>query len=209
MYFVVTGADRIGNLSVRRERYVEYILSLHRIFSYKVPVIGVLSELDETLSDTPPFDAFPFKILNKLHCGALDGYNKSEREFMSIKSLLPRMEELGISDNEFIIKSSGRYMLVNDSFFNKVKASQYDDSISSVIKLCDLDKNQQFTFLYAIRYKYFKEFYSSDISILRHKNVEQATIDFLKAKGLYDKTLFVNSLGILSNINNEGAFTIY
>ena len=207
MYFVVTGADRIGNLSVRRERYVEYILSLHRIFSYKVPVIGVLSEVDETLSDTPPFDAFPFKILNKLHCGALDGYNKGEREFMSIKSLLPRMEELGISDDEFIIKSSGRYMLVNDTFFNKVKASQYDDSICSIIRS---DNNiNQYTFLYAIRYKYFKEFYSKDVSILRYKNIEDATIDFLKDKGLYKGTIVLDNLGILANINNENSFMIY
>lgn len=210
MFFVVTGADHISDTTFRRERYVEYMLSLHRIFSYNLPVLGVLSEFDTTLTnDTPPFEQFPFTLLKKVNYGELDGYGKSPKEFLSIAMLLKEMDALCIDDDEFIIKISGRYMLVDDSFLSKVKEAQQNALVNAIIRLCDYD-TQQYTFLYAIRYKYFKQFYQQHVSILDYgKNIERATLEFLKDNHLFETTVTVDTLGILTHINNENVFRVY
>jgi len=208
MLFVVTGADRIEQPALMRERYIEYVLALHRIFSYKIPVFGVLSEVNTT-KDTPPFHEFPFTLMKTIDYGKLDGYGKSQKEFVSLATLVNEMENLPIQDDEFVIKISGRYMLVNDSFFHIVKDAQQNPQINTIIRLCDND-TQQYTFLYAIRYKYFKQFYRQDVSILKEgKNIERATLEFLYENHLFTTTLAVNSLGILANINNENTFKVY
>ena len=64
--FLVTGADHINNCNpiIKKARYIEYIIALHKIFYYSYPVIGVLSEVDkEYTEDRPPFESFPFQKL--------------------------------------------------------------------------------------------------------------------------------------------------
>lgn len=209
MLVIVTGADHIKQETaiIRRERYIEYMLSLSRIFSYDIPVAGVLSEFSPAV-DSPPFDTFPFLINEKLRLGELDGYNKSQKEFIAIGRLLTKLADKDIANHTFIIKASGRYLLTDDSFVRLVKASS-DSPTDAIIRLCDND-TQMYTFLFALRYNYFKEFYAQGISILDgNKNVERAVLEFLMKKGLLKKTLRVNHLGILANINNENTFVIY
>jgi hypothetical protein len=210
MLFVVTGADRVTNLSSRKERFVEYMMSLHRIFSYGFPVVGVLSEVDSSIDENcPPFSRFPFTILKTLKYGDLNGYTKSQREFMSITQLIPTMNNIEIRDADFVIKISGRYMLVNNSFVDTVAKHQSNPRVNAVVRLCDQD-TQQYTFLYAMRYTYFKKFYSQLPSILDGNiNIEKVILDFLKHSGLFDTTVVVESLGILANINNENTYTVY
>jgi hypothetical protein len=204
MHFIITGADHVSNTSLRRERYVEYMLALHRVFSYGLPVLGVLSEYAPS-ENTPPFSQFPFKLVKTIQRGALDGLGKSQKEFASISELLKDVTD--ISDDEFIIKASGRYMLVNDTFVNLVKEHETNPRVNAIVRLCD-QGTQQYTFLYAMRYKYFKQLHSHPM-FPSGVNVEQVTLDFIKTNGLLDTTLKVDSLGILANINNENNYTIY
>lgn len=202
--FIVTGAD----IEPRKERYIEYMLSLHKIFSYGFPVYGVVSEHIKD-KDNTPFSQLPFKKLTFIEKGNLDTFNKSPREFISIKCLLDEIQDLDIDDSTFVIKASGRYLILDDSFISLVKSNQLNPNVNSIIRLCDND-TQQYTFLYALRYKYFKAFYSQDHSILANdKNIEQATLEFLHANNLFETTLKVDRLGILTNINGEGAFRIF
>lgn len=203
MLFIVTGADHIPNTSIRKERYVEYMLALHRVFSYGAPVLGVLSEYDPS-EHSPPFSRFPFKVLKTIARGVLDGLGKSQKEYASISRLLSDVTD--ISDDEFIIKASGRYMLVNDSFVNLVKEHETNPHVNAIIRLCDQD-TQQYTFLYAMRYKYFKQLHSQPM-FPGGINIERVTLDFIKNNGLLDTTIKVNSLGILTNINNENDYKI-
>lgn len=100
-------------------------------------------------------------------------------------------------------------MLVNDSFFNTVKAAQQNTKINAIVRLCDND-TQQFTFLYAMRYKYFKQFYELDVSILNNsKNIERAALEFLKDNNLFETTLTLDTLDILTHINNENIFRLF
>jgi hypothetical protein len=203
MLFIVTGADHIPNISIRKERYVEYMLALHRVFSYGAPVLGVLSEYYAS-DQSPPFSRFPFKVLKTIARGVLDGLGKSQKEYASISQLLS--DVTGISDDEFIIKASGRYMLVNDTFVNLVKEHETNPHVNAIIRLCDQD-TQQYTFLYAMRYKYFKQLHSQPM-FAGGINIERITLDFIRSNGLLDTTMKVESLGILTNINNENEYNI-
>lgn len=208
--FLVTGADHIKgcNPILKRERYIEYTLSLHKIFHYSYPVIGVLSEYDkENNKDCPPFESFPFQTLTKIVRGEFDGYNKSIRECVSIIRLL--QEVPAIDDDTFIIKISGRYLIMDDSFITIVKNNVSNHNIVAVIKTAVNEQNEplQYTFLYALRYRYMKAFYekykhevSDDIS------VEYRIFEFLKQNQLLQSTIMVNQLGILANINNDDFF---
>ena len=204
MHFVVTGADHVSNTSVRKERYVEYMLALHLFFSYGIPVLGVLSEYAPS-ENTPPFSQFPFKLMKTIQRGALDGLGKSQKEYASISRLLN--DATSISDDEFIIKASGRYILVNDTFVNLVKEHETNPRVNAIIRLCDQD-TQQYTFLYALRYRYFKQLHSQPM-FAAGINIERVTLDFIKTNGLFDTTIKVNSLGILANINNENSYCVY
>lgn len=196
--FVVTGAD----IEPRKERNIEYTLCLHRIFSFGLPTYAVVSECGD--SGPGPFLSLSshFSKLVALRKG-LDGLNKSQKEFASIKVLLDTMD----LDNEFIIKVSGRYLLLNNSFVDMVKSAEKASNINAIVKLCDND-TQQYTFLYAMRFKYFKEFYQTTV-LPPAKNIERAVLEFIHARGLYETTLKVSELGILTNINGEGEFKIF
>jgi hypothetical protein len=114
---------------------------------------------------------------------------------------------MDLDDDEFIIKVSGRYLLLNDSFVNLVKSAENASNINAIVRLCDND-SQQYTFLYAMRFKYFKEFYQTTV-LPPGKNIERAVLEFIHAKGLYETTLKVSELGILTNINGEGDFKVF
>lgn len=202
--FIVTGAD----IEPRRERFIEYMLSLHKIFSYGLKVYGVVSEYSKN-KDTPPFSIFPFQTVKYIPTGVLDNLNKSPREFISIKCLIEEMNSLNIDASTFVIKASGRYLILNDSFVELVRNSQGNPNINSIIKVCDND-TQQYTFLYALRYKYFKAFYEQGLDAVPNgKNIEHATLEFLYKNGLFENTIKVDNLGILTNINGEGVFKVF
>ena len=208
--FLVTGADHIhdSNSVIKRGRYMEYMIALHKIFYYSYPVIGVLSEVDkEHTEDRPPFESFPFQKLISIYRGELDGYNKSVREGISILRLLQQVES--IHDNTFIIKISGRYVIMDDSFITPVK--QYTDKHNVVAIVRSIANNTgQFTFLYALRYKYIKEFYERyHHNVYDDTSVEYRIIEFLKEKALLDHIIMVDKLGILTNINNENIFRVF
>ena len=183
---------------------MEYMLALHRVFSYGLPVLGVLSEYAPS-ENTPAFSQFPFKLVKTIERGALDGLGKSQKEFASISELLTSVTD--VSDSEFIIKTSGRYMLVNDTFVNLVKEHETNPRVNAIVRLCDND-TQQYTFLYAMRYKYFKQLHSQPI-FAAGINIERVTLDFIKNSGLFDTTLQVDSLGILTNIANTNDYVVY
>lgn len=208
--FLVTGADHIHgcNPVLKKGRYIEYMIALHKIFYYSYPVIGVLSELDEThTQDRPPFESFPFQKLITINHGELDGYNKSMREGISIVRLL--QEVPSIDDHAFIIKVSGRYVMIDDSFVTTVKQHAANHNMVAVIRSA-VNDTAQYTFLYAMRYCYLKEFYERYHDTIEDDvSVEYRLMEFLKQKELLQHTILVDKLGILTNIDNNGTFQIF
>ena len=204
--FVVTGADIIPNITpiLRRERYIEYMLCLHKIFNYGFPVYGVLSEYHrENITDMPPFKNFPFKKIMYIDNGTLPSFKKSQCEIISINALLDNLNSDEIDDDTFIIKVSGRYLLLEDSFIDTVKSNLYS-TVQTIVKHNNI--NHVFTFLYALRYRYFKGYYEScsqsDIS------TENSLFFDLKSNNILDKCINLKRLGILTNVSNENTFEI-
>jgi hypothetical protein len=208
--FLVTGADHIHDCNpvLKRGRYIEYMIALHKIFYYSYPVIGVLSEVDkEHTDDRPPFETFPFQKLITIQHGELDGYNKSIREGVSIHRLLQEVQH--IANNTFIIKVSGRYVIMDDSFITTVKQHTYNYNVAAIVRSI-VNNTGQFTFLYALRYQYVKEFYERyQYDVHDEISVEYRIFEFLKEKSLLEHTIMVDKLGILTNINNNGTFQIF
>uniref|UniRef100_A0A6C0K914 Uncharacterized protein n=1 Tax=viral metagenome TaxID=1070528 RepID=A0A6C0K914_9ZZZZ len=203
--FITTGAD----IEPYIERYVEYMFSLHKIFSYNIPVYGVLSECSTIYnSKSAPFDKFPFNHLLKISSGDIQAHTKSLKEYMAIQLLLQSINSSSISDDTFVIKVSGRYLLIDDTFVNLVKETQSHLSIASIF--CKSQINQQYSFLYAMRYKYFKLFYSNVPALLAEgHNIEEVLQLFLNYHNLIGKSIEIDHLGILTNIDNHGGFVIY
>ena len=207
--FVVTGAHSIANISdiVARERYVEYMIALNKVFTYDKPVYGVLSECRADNQDCPPFDTFSMKKLLKLPVSFLqNAKTKSQREFLSIKELI---HDIQLKDDTFVIKVSGRYTIMKDTLYNLVETYKNDVNINAIICTPPEQPIQQYTFFFALRWKFFKEFFEMPLSYLGTKNIERAMIEYYEEKNLVGSILRIDKLDILANINNENKFQIY
>lgn len=209
--FVVTGAHAIPNVNdtLLRERYLEYMIALQKVFHYKLPTFGVLSEVESSLKHTPPFREFPFQHLKLLapqrlaHCKT-----KSQREFQSIQHL--NQEIQGLHEDTFIIKLSGRYIPIDDSFVNVVKQNIKNKDVQGIACLAkNVGHPLQYTFFFALRWKWFQKFYAQSLDALGSKCVEDFIIEFYLKENLVEKVLMVENLGVLTQINNENRFEIF
>jgi hypothetical protein len=204
--FIVTAADIIPNITpiLRRERYIEYMHCLHKIFNYEIPVYGVLSEYDrENIIDTPPFKKFPFNKVVYIDHGILPSLKKSHCEIIAINTLLDNLNPLEIDDDAFIIKISGRYLLLDDSFIDAVKLN-LDTTVQTIVKHNNI--NHVFTFLYALRYNHFKRYYKSYSQ--SDMSTENTLFSYLRTNNLLDNCINIKRLGVLTNVCNENTFEI-
>jgi hypothetical protein len=188
MLILVTGAD----IEPRKVREIEYTLCLYKVFHYKVPVVGVLSEWS---TQPTAFDRFPFQTCLRIPAGELQGW-KSRREYVSMHRL---MQQVDVQDNEFIVKVSGRYLILDDTFVATVQRHETGSADAVVMYAPDSSKERVCTFLFAVRAKTFREFLNSNI-VGEYESIEQVLCTFLKQKTVVS----VDSLGILTNINGEG-----
>ena len=192
--FIATLAQHVDKDEKYKEREKQYMYSLSRIFSYKLPVYGVLSE---TYNDKEfrPKTYFPFKQVVEIP-STLEMFGfltKSQKEFYSLKTAL---NDINMSDDTWVIKVSGRYMIIDDSFVNTVRSAS--DSIKAIIRTCD-DETQMYTFLYALRFKYFKEFFiENDLS--NNINLERVTFLNIIHSFSREEILMIDRLGIFCNV---------
>lgn len=209
MNFLVTCAYNIPNLNnnlcnIRNE---EYNIALNKIFSYNKPVYGIFSEMGSSNFEKPSFLNYNYNNINIIE-NTYKKYNalsKSQKEFCSIYDSLHLLKD--IPDNEWIIKLSGRYQLINDNLIETIK--QQNENIYAIIKPCD-NNTQCYTFCYAIRKKYFIEFFSN-FSIfyqIQYKNVEMVFYEFLMTK-YKNNTHFIDNLGIYADIANTSNYQRY
>ena len=207
---VVTGAHDIksANTTLLRERYIEYMIALHKVFSYGKPVYGVLSEYNEKQVNIPPFDGFTITKLLKLVDTDLTHYNtKSQKESYSINLLI---KDIDINDDTFVIKVSGRYVIIKDTFYNTVESLKTNMNVNGIICITEgVYPLQQYTFLYALRWKWFKKFYSESISNLEGHCVERFIVEFFEKENIIGSIVNVSKLDILTNINSENKFELY
>ena len=195
---LVTGAYGIPGLTkeLAIERTTEYLYCLSRILSFELPTYAVVSET-RNYPYKKVFDMFPFtKKLEIESTSELCASTKSQKEFVSLQQLCRLLDD--VDENTIIIKLSGRYLLLKDTFINTVLSA--DKSIDAVCCTCD-NGYQMYTFAYALRLKYVREYLLQDCSILGYENIERHLYMFIQKKNL--STLFLTKLDILANINND------
>jgi hypothetical protein len=127
---------------------------------------------------------------------------KSQKEFYSIKSLLNYID---LDDNTWIVKVSGRYMIYNDEFIETVKKSS--NNIKAIIKTCDNDA-QMYTFLFALRFKYFKDFFIN-YNLPNDMNLEKIILFYIQNNFSKFEINYINDLGIICNIDDCNEFTYF
>ena len=206
MHFLITGALNISNSSsiINEQRKIEYILCLHKIFNYNLPVHMVLSECNELEYKSSYFNMFNYTTTKIIENTEILGANtKSQKEFLSISEWIKNAPS--IDDSTWIIKLCGRYLLLDDFFITTVKS--LDDRYNAVLKI--IDNTLGCTFCFAMRWKYFKDFYSKPIELLGEKCVENFMIEYIIENKLTDSTINISNLGILTNIANDNKYTIY
>jgi hypothetical protein len=204
--FVITGADNIPNITpiLKRERYIEYMLSLHKLFQYTGPKIGVLSECNMDTINSPPFDKFPFDKLIKVQSGEIDSQNKAQAEFICINRLLETLDNMDISDDTFIVKATGRYNILNDILYNSVLENINNINIQIIGKTVD---KGMYTSFFAMRYKQFKNFYSMSPKLI-DRSIEYIIFDWIKENNLYYFLHRIDTLGILHHVSNCNHFSV-
>uniref|UniRef100_A0A6C0D720 Uncharacterized protein n=1 Tax=viral metagenome TaxID=1070528 RepID=A0A6C0D720_9ZZZZ len=199
MNIITTMAQHVDNDEKYNEREKQYMYTMARIFSYNIPVYCVVSETHNN-PEFKPKEFFQFEKLLEIHNTDINN-NKSQKEFNSIKSLLANVN---LDDDSWVIKISGRYLIYNDSFINTLKEQPI--SIKAVIKTCD-DNTQMYTFLFALRFKYFKQFFSDNLP--DNINLERILLLYIQ-HNLCDKQIkYIDSLGIFSNIADCNVFTYF
>jgi hypothetical protein len=197
--FFATIADVPKDNHLYIQRKQQYENGLNKIFSYNTPVHAVISETNNYTQDLLSVIDFPFTSLYNIpSTNVYNCINKSMKEYTSMQLAVQQFPQL--SDDTWIIKISGRYLITDDTFFNIVKSAP--DSCNVIGKIFGEDENyiQFYTFYYAMRYKYFKIFVEEHNYVLWAKNIERHLYDFVINRKLYDTTQFVNHLGIYANI---------
>ena len=198
--FFTTLAQHIENEEKYKEREKQYIYSLSRIFSYKLPVYGILSETHND-NNWLPRNIFPYTELLEIVSTEKE-MNKSQKEFYSLKTLL---YTINLNENTWIIKVSGRYMIIDDSFFNIVKSSNHN--IKAIIRTCD-NHTQMYTFLFALRFKFFKDFFLN-FNLPNNINLEKILLLYIQTVIQENDIIFLNHLGIFSNIADTNNFEYF
>ena len=189
--FIVSLAQNVDDNKYYDGREKQYMYALARIFSYNLPVYGVVSETHNNANFKPKYN-FSFKTI--LDISSTDKQmSKSQKEFYSIKAIL---NTINLDNNDWIIKVSGRYMIYNDIFINTIKSC--DDSIKAVIRICDND-TQMYTFLFGLRWKYFKEFFMN-VDLPNNINLERVILLYIQSKLNESEIKVIDELGIFCNI---------
>jgi hypothetical protein len=200
MIIITSLAQHIDNDEKYKEREKQYMYSMARIFSYNLPVYGVVSETHNN-SEFKPKNFFLFEKLVDIP-STDNNMTKSQKEFYSIKTLL---HNINLDDNTWVIKVSGRYLIYNDVFINSVKNSS--DNIKGVIRLCDND-TQMYTFLFALRFKYFKDFfYNNDLP--NNINLERIMLLYIQNMINKEDIKMVDDLGVICNIADCNIFRYF
>ena len=200
MIIVTTLAQHVDDDTKYNEREKQYMYTMARIFSYKLPVYGVVSETYNN-PEFKPKQFFPFEKLVEIESFD-NNMTKSQKEFNSIKSLL---SDICIDDDDWVIKVSGRYMIYNDVFIESVKNSS--ENIKAVIRTCDND-TQMYTFLFALRFKYFKEYFVK-YNLSNSINLERITLLYIQNILRDEEIHYVNDLGIICNIADCNVYTYF
>lgn len=185
IHLIITSANIKTHYEQRKEQYIKSISGAMACdyFFDSITVLECVSSYEDYLSAYPVYyskvsNTFPEKGLN---------------EMAHIKAFL---EQSAIDEKDLVIKLTGRYLLDDSSFFNKVKI--LEDRFDSIFKDdSDIYKGLGYhTFLYCMRKSRFLETINSlNFSKENLDPIEWGVKDFLKNK---ERHYLLDRLGIMA-----------
>lgn len=148
----VNDKSRDINYEDRKKSYISAITqTLSVLPSEIVPIIVENSGLRESYLDTFGCNVHYTNNNDKIYI------HKGVNELLDIKSAIDKYD---IKDDDMIIKLTGRYPVLNDSFFKTVINNPDKDAFVKFFNVCTLEflENDSVLGLFALRCKYLKEF---------------------------------------------------
>jgi hypothetical protein len=176
IYIIITTSihnkDGIINEEHRKERYIDSISNCLNIVnnrpthdSQQYLDIFPSYELDQIKIIVVENNGSRYTYLNTLDCdiiytnnNSIRTFHKGVNELLDIKQVI---QEYSIKDDDMIIKLTGRYKLLNDSFLNIVKNNiNTHDAFIKFFNVCTLEymRDDCILGIFAIRCKYLKQF---------------------------------------------------
>ena len=201
--FCITTAEISPNHVYHDLRRSEYHVSLERIKAYNKDILAVCSETHISSCIYELVQKYvPSKLIKPVHSTSeLGAITKSQQEYISMYELLK--DNTFLNDNDWVIKLSGRYLIIDDTLINNVINA--DDSTQFIGK--KTANNQIHTYFYAIRYGILRDFLFRGISYIGNNCIEKVLFDYLHNNSI--NTKFIESLGCLTNVANTGVYVIH
>jgi hypothetical protein len=141
----------------RKETYINAIRQVLSILPSEIhPIIVENNGLRETYLDTLGCDVQYTTNNNQIYI------HKGVNELLDMKSMI---DKYNIQDDDMIIKLTGRYTVLNDTFFKTVINNPDNDAFVKFFNVCTSEfvENDSVLGLFALRCKYLKQFnYSSN-----------------------------------------------
>ena len=151
----ITSKSLNNNDNHRQNRYIDCIQHLLKLIENDIDIKPIIVE-NNGFRDT---------YLNNLKCdicytnnNKLDFNHKGVNELLDIKEII---NQYNIKDDDFIIKLTGRYKILNLNFINFIKNNIYNyEAFIKFYNVCTLkyELNDCVLGLFCIKCKYIKEF---------------------------------------------------
>lgn len=192
-HLVITSANIGEDYENRKEQYVE---SINQVLKFK-SLFDTYSVLECTSKHEEYLEAYNLYYSNFSNTYIEKGLNE-------LQHLKAHIKEIGLNNNDIIIKLTGRYLLENDYFLTHARALFSKGLTNSIFKL-DNDVYEGLgyhTFLYAIKVDTFMKMFES----FSYTNDNTTPIEWGVKKFLHGKpnTHLVDKLGILAR---QGTFS--
>ena len=191
IYLIITSSinNKAGvvNYEHRKNTYINAITQSLSILPSEIkPIIVENNGTRETYLDSIPCEIH-YTSNNSESCT-----HKGVNELLDIKSVI---DKYNIQDDDMIIKLTGRYSLLDSSFFKTVLENPEKDAFVKFFNVYTLQYiwNESVLGLFAIRCKYLKNFAYSD-NYARSPEVEFAT--FVKQTLKPNQIIELPSLGL-------------
>jgi hypothetical protein len=202
IYFCITASEISAQDTYHDLRHAEYYVALQRIKIYNYPILAVCSEQSK---DTAITSLIKSKISCKQYVSVdstdlLGAYSKSQKEYISMCELFKHCSFLQPTD--WIIKVSGRYLIVEDTLLSEVQKAPEDIEFIGRVS----PNNQIHTYFYAIRYNVLELFLSKGLGFIGSNCIEKILFEFLHSNSI--KTKYIDRLGIFTNVANNSEYVL-
>lgn len=171
--FLCTAALIDNQAAMRQKEYEESLLKI-KTYGHPLYIVEAIKEKGPTFLD---------EYADYMHYSTVNNINLRNKGVNEARSCIQALRAFDIDDETMIIRMTGRYYFMSDTFVNcVVNNCAYDGFIKQI------DNNTQyFTGCFALKAKYLKEFlYGLDLERLESHmiNVEKAFKDYIDSKNL-------------------------